>query len=163
MKGRLVAALAAAPLLLMPAAHATSPVRHLSMSFDEDPVVSTVAGLSPGCPGLTGTLTETRHLDIRGWIKADGTAHAVTTATATVTLLPDDSSRPSYTGGYVTRESGQYTAGGADERIDTATTHGYLVGTDGSSYRISEVGHLTVDGTGTPRIWFDRFRCQPAH
>ena len=163
MRGRLVAALAAAPLLVMPAAHADSPVQHLSMSYDEDPVVSTVDGLGPDCPGLVGTLTETRHLDISGWFKADGTAHAVTIVTATVTLVPDDSSQPSYTGGYVTHESGQYTAGGADERIDTATTQGHLTGSDGSSYRISEVGHLTIDGTGTPRIWFDRFRCEPAH
>jgi hypothetical protein len=147
----------------MPAAHATSPVQHLSMSFDEDPVVSTVAGLSPDCPDLAGTLTETRHLDIRGWVKPDGSAHAVTTATATVTLVPSDSSRPSYTGGYVTRESGQYTGSGEDERIDTATTHGYLDGTDGSSYEISEVGHLTIGGTGEPRVWFDRLRCEPAH
>lgn len=162
MRGRLVTTLAAAPLLLMPAAHAASPVQHLSMSYDEDPVVSTVDGLGPDCPDLVGTLTETRHLDITGWFKPDGTAHATTTVTATVTLVPGDSSAPSYSGGYVTHESGQYTAFGEGERIDTATTQGHLDGSDGSSYRISEVGHLTIDGTGRPSVFFDHFRCEPA-
>jgi hypothetical protein len=148
-------------MFVAPAAHAGSPTQHLAFSYDEESAVSTVDGL-PGCPDLVGTLTENRHLDAVGWIKPDGTAHAVTTVTASLTLAAQDGTRPSYVGGYVQQQTGQFTAYGDDERVVTATTHGNLVGSDGSSYRISEVTHLAIDGAGRAPVWFDRLRCEPA-
>lgn len=123
--------------------------------------MSMVDGLGPDCPGLVGTLTEYRHIDVEGWIRDDGAAHAAVVATATVTLAPEGGGT-SYAGGYVERQTGQFTGYGDDDRVVTAVTHGVLTGTDGSTYRISEVSHLAIDGTGRPTVWFDRLSCEPA-
>jgi hypothetical protein len=157
------AALLAATGLAAPAtaapAPATSAPQRFSVSFDEEPVVTPVDGLGTGCPAFTGTLTERRHLQIDGLIQPDGTAHARTLVTASVTLAPSDPTTPSYAGGYTSRQSGLFSNGGNDDRVVTTTTHGTIIGTDGSSYRISEVVHLTLDAHGSVRAWFDRFHC----
>jgi hypothetical protein len=133
---------------------------HLTMSFDEDPAITPVDGLGPGCPAFSGTLSEYRHLDLAGTVLSDGTVHGRTLVTATVTLTPDDPGAPSYAGGYTSRQTGFFTDGGDDDRVVTTTTHGVITGTDGSSYRISEVVHFSVDAQGNLRAWFDRFRCR---
>lgn len=42
----------------------------------------------------------------------------------------------------------------------TTTTHGTITGSDGSTWRISEVAHFSVDAAGTVRAGFDRMRCE---
>jgi hypothetical protein len=98
---------------------------------------------------------------VRGWVDDDGTGHATTGVAAPLTLVPDGGG-PSWSGGYVSHQAGQFTASGDDERVVTTTTHGGLTGTDGSTYRIREVAHVVVEDDGTPRVWFDRFSCTPA-
>lgn len=143
-----------------PAAFAASPADHLSMSFDEPVSVMHVDGLGRGCPAFTGSLVENRHLDITGWVRDDGAAHALTAVAATVALVPDDTGAVSYSGGYTAHQTGSFTAGGDDDRVVTTTTHGLITGTDGSSYRISEVAHFALDGNGDVRAWFDKFHCE---
>lgn len=155
-----VAAVATALGCATPAAYAASPVDHLSMSFDEPVSVTHLDGLGRGCPAFTGSLVENRHLDITGWVRDDGAAHAITLVTATVSLVPDETSAVSYSGGYTARQTGSFTAGGDDDRVVTTTTHGVITGTDGSSYRIGEVAHFALDGDGNVRSWFDKFHCE---
>lgn len=155
-----LATLAAAALATTPgAAFAAEPPQHLSMAFDEPTEVTHVDGLGPRCPDFTGTLVENRHLDLDGWIKDDGTAHARTAVTARVSLVPDDPNGTAYAGAYTQRQTGNFTAYGDDDRIVTTTTHGTLEGTDGSSFRISEVVHFSVNHHGTVHASFDRFHC----
>lgn len=141
-------------------AQAGSGIQRFSVSFDEEPSTMAVAGLGRGCPDVTGTLTEWRHLDIDGFVQPDGSAHARTVATAAVSLTPDDPAAPSYTGGYTQRQTGSFTNGGDDDRVVSTTTHGTITGSDGSSYKISEVVHFSVDASGTVRARFDRFHCE---
>jgi hypothetical protein len=155
-----VAAAAAAVGWVTPAAFAASPVNHFSMSFDEPVSVMHVDGLGRGCPAFTGNLVENRHLAITGWVRDDGAAHALTVVTATVALVPDEAGAVSYSGGYAARQTGSFTAGGEDDRVVTTTTHGLINGTDGSSYKISEVAHFSVDGKGDVRAWFDKLHCE---
>ena len=140
-------------------AYAGGDPQSMSMAFDEPVATAWVDGLGPGCPDFTGTLTEHRHLVIDGWLKPDGTGHARTDVTAQVTLVPDDAGAPSYAGSYVSHQTGQFVAFGDDERVVTTTTHGTLVGSDGSRIRIAEVARVGVDGQGRLRTWFDRFHC----
>jgi hypothetical protein len=153
--------LAGALALVLPAtaAQAAGGPTPLSLSFDEPVVTTSVDGLGRGCPAFTGVLEEQRHLDIDGWIKPDGTAHARTLVTALVTLTPDDPEAPAYVGRYTQHQTGQFTAAGDDERVVTTTMHGALRGSDGSSYRISEVVHLSFDAHGAVRSSFDRMHC----
>jgi hypothetical protein len=155
-----VAAVAAALGFATPAAFAASPVHHLSMSFDEPVSVMHVDGLGRGCPAFTGFLVENRHLDISGWVRDDGAAHALTVVDASVALVPDDAGAVSYSGGYTAHQTGSFTAGGDDDRVVTTVTHGRITGTDGSAYKISEVVHFALDGNGTVRSSFDKFRCE---
>jgi len=155
-----VAAVATALGCATPAAFAASPVQHLSMSFDEPVSVMHVDGLGRGCPAFTGSLVENRHLDISGWVRDDGAAHALTVVDASVALVPDDPGAVSYSGGYTAHQTGSFTAGGDDDRVVTTVTHGVISGTDGTSYRISEVAHLALDGNGGARAWFDKFHCE---
>ena len=155
-----VAAVATALGCATPAAFAASPVDHFSMSFDEPVSITHVDGLGRGCPAFTGNLVEDRHLEITGWLRDDGAAHALTLVTATVSLVPDEGGAVSYTGGYVGRQTGSFTGGGEDDRVVTTTTHGLIDGTDGSSYKISEVAHFSLDGTGDVRAWFDKLHCE---
>jgi hypothetical protein len=155
-----VAAVATALGCATPTAFAASPVDHLSMSFDEPVSVMHVAGLGRDCPAFTGNLVENRHLDISGWIRDDGAAHALTAVTATVELVPDEASAVSYSGGYTAHQTGSFTAGGDDDRVVTTVTHGAISGTDGSSYKINEVAHFALDGAGDVRAWFDKLNCE---
>ena len=155
-----VAAVTTAIGCATPAAFAASPVHHLSMSFDEPVSVMHVDGLGRGCPAFSGSLVENRHLDITGWVRDDGAAHALTDVTATVALVPDEASDVSYSGGYTAHQTGSFTAGGDDDRVVTTVTHGAISGTDGSSYKISEVAHFALDGNGDVRAWFDKFHCE---
>lgn len=141
------------------AAHAESGVQHLAFSYDEEPVVTGISAIGPGCPAFSGTLEEDRHLEAAGTMKADGTGHARIDVTATVTLTPDDPTAVSYTGGYVEHQTGFFVDDGFGERVDTTVTHGTITGSDGSTARITEVVHVTVDGSGKVRAWFDRMRC----
>jgi hypothetical protein len=163
MRGSLVALLATTPLLLAAPANADSPVQHLTLSFEEEPVVSTIVGLGPDCPDLVGTMTENRHLQVDGWVRSDGSAHASTDVTAVVTIFPTASGGTSFTGGYIQHQTGQFTAFGEDERVVTTTTRGTLRGSDGSTYRISEVSHVVIHGAQLTQVWFDHFRCEPDH
>lgn len=155
-----VAVVATALGCTAPTAFADSPVEHLSMSFDEPVSVMHVDGLGRGCPAFTGSLVENRHLEITGWVRDDGAAHARTVVTATVALVPDESGAVAYSGGYTAGQTGSFTAGGDDDRVVTTVTHGVISGTDGSSYRISEVAHFALDGNGDVRAWFDKFHCE---
>jgi hypothetical protein len=154
-----VLAIAAATAAWPATAQADGNVQHLSFSYDEDPVFTEIDGIGPGCPDFVGTLEEDRHLDVAGIMKADGTGHARTDVTATVTLTPADSSAVSYTGSYVQHQTGFFVDGGEGDRVVTTTTHGTLTGSDGSTARLTEVVHVSVDGSGTVRAWFDRMRC----
>lgn len=153
-----VGVLAAACTLAAPAL-ADSGVQHLTFSFDEEPVVTEIGGIGPGCPAFVGTLEEDRHLEVDGIMKPDGTGHARTDVTATVTLTPDDPGAVSYTGSYVQHQAGFFVDEGHGDRVVTTTTHGTLVGSDGTTATLTEVVHVTVDGRGTVRVWFDRMRC----
>ncbi len=152
-------ALAAAALVTAPV-HADSGVQHLTFTFDEDPVVTHVTGLGTGCPAFTGTLEEDRHLDMSGIMKADGTGHATTSVTATVTLTPDDPDAVTYTGGYTQHQTGSFVDEGHGDRVVTTTTHGLITGSDGTTWRIQEVVHLSLDARGAVRSTFDRMRCE---
>jgi hypothetical protein len=79
--------------------------------------------------------------------------------TATVSLTPVEPSAVSYTGSYVQHQTGFFVDDGHGDRVVTTTTHGTLTGSDGSSARLTEVVHVSVDGSGTVRAWFDRMRC----
>lgn len=140
--------------------YAGSGVQHLTFSYPEDPVATHVAGLGIGCPAFAGTLEEERYLDVSGIMKPDGTGHARTQVTATVTLSPDDPSAVSYTGSYAQHQTGFFVDGGHGDRSVTTTTHGSLTGSDGSTWRISEVVHFSVSHDGTVRAGFDRLRCE---
>lgn len=155
-----VAASACALAATTPPAFAVSPVHQLSISFDEPVSVMHVDGLGRGCPAFTGSLVENRHLEITGWFRDDGAAQARTVATATVALVPDETEAVSYSGGYTAHQTGSFTAGGDDDRVVTTTTHGRISGTDGSSYRISEVVHFSLDGNAAVRTSFDKFHCE---
>ncbi|HET7305793.1 MAG TPA: hypothetical protein VFJ12_14725 [Segeticoccus sp.] len=157
----LVAALAPAVAIATPgAAFAAGPPQHLTFSFDEPTEVSHVDSLGARCPDFVGTLVEERHLELDGWMKEDGTAHARTDVTAQVKLVPDDPQGVSYSGGYTQHQTGAFTAYGDDDRVVTTTTHGTIAGSDGSSYRISEVVHFSVAKDGAVHASFDRFRCE---
>lgn len=91
-------------------------------------------------------------------MKPDGTAHARTDVTATVTLTADDTAAISYTGGYAQHQTGFFVDDGHGDRTVTTTTHGTITGSDGSRWRISEVAHFSVDAAGTVRAGFDRMR-----
>ena len=155
----LVAALVAAATGLGSPAYAGDKVQHLTFDFPEDPVLTAVDGLGPGCPDFTGILEEDRSLHMSGIMKADGTGHATTDVDATVTLTPTDADAVSYGGGYSQHQSGFFVEGGEGDRVVTTATHGLITGTDGSTWRIQEVVHLSVDAQGEVRAWFDRFRC----
>jgi hypothetical protein len=141
-------------------ASADSSQQRFAVSFDESPSLH-VGGLGTGCPAFTGTLSELRHNEIEGFVNADGTAHARTVATATITLVPDNNLMPSYTGSYASRQTGTFDDAGATDRVVTTTVQGVIAGTDGSTYGISELTHFSVDGQGTVRVWFDLMRCTP--
>jgi hypothetical protein len=132
---------------------------HLSFLYDEDPVITHVDGIGADCPSFVGILEEDRHLEAVGTMKADGTGHARTDVTATVVLTPDDPAAVSYTGGYTQHQSGFFIDDGHGDRVVSTTTHGRITGSDGSSWRISEVAHVTVDAHGNVRTSFDRMRC----
>jgi hypothetical protein len=153
------AATMAWPATATATAQAAGGVQRLTFSYDEPPVVTQVDGIGPGCPAFTGTLEEDRHLEVAGIIKSDGTGHAHTDVTATVTLTPDDAAAVSYTGSYVQHQTGFFVDDGHGDRVVTTTTHGTITGSDGSVARITEVVHVAVDGHGTVRVWFDRMRC----
>jgi hypothetical protein len=162
----LAAGLLAAATVLAAPSYAESPdsgtgtVQHLTFSYAEDPVVGHVDGLGIGCPAFVGTLEEDRYLDVTGIMKSDGTGHARTDVAATVTLTPDDAAAVSYTGGYAQHQTGFFVDEGHGDRSVTTTTHGTLTGSDGSTWRISEVVHFSVDAAGTARAGFDRMRCE---
>lgn len=156
--GVVAATAAIATLAPTTPAFADSPLLH--MSFDEDPVVTAIDGLGAGCPAFSGTLEEDRHLEINGFVKDDGTAHARTDVSASVTLTPDDPAAVAYIGGYTSHQTGVFTDLGDDDRQVTTTTHGTLTGSDGSSFRITEVVHFSIDRNGHVRAWFDRFHCE---
>jgi hypothetical protein len=44
--------------------------------------------------------------------------------------------------------------------VVTTTTHGSLTGSDGSSWRLTEVVHFSVDARGELRAGFDRMHCE---
>jgi hypothetical protein len=156
MRTALVAAAVVAAAGVAAPAQAATPRQHLS--FDESATTS-IAGLGSGCPSFTGTLQEQRHLEIEVLLKPDGTAQAHTLATAAVTLTPDDPGATSYSGGYTQRQTGSFTSSGDDDRVVTTTMTGVLDGSDGSSYRISDVAHFSLDAQGTVRSWFERMHC----
>jgi hypothetical protein len=139
------------------ASYADSPLLH--MSFDEEPVSTVIGGLGPGCPAFTGTLVENRHLEITGFFRDGGAAYARTFVSATVTLTPADAGDPSYTGSYVSRQTGAFADYGESDRQVTTTTHGRIEGSDGSSYGLDAVVHFSVDGNGVVRAWVDDFHC----
>jgi hypothetical protein len=143
-----------------PPASADPGQMRFAFAFDESSSPH-VEGLGIGCPVFTGTLTELRHNEIEGFVNADGTGHARTVATATITLVPDDSSMPSYAGSYTSRQTGTFDDAGATDRAVTTTVHGVIAGTDGSTYGVMEVAHFSLDGQGTIRVWFDRMSCTP--
>ena len=155
----LAAGLVAAVTGLGAPAYADSSVQHLTFDFGEDPVVTSLDGLGPGCPDFTGILEEDRILHVSGIMKADGTGHATTEVAATVLLTPADPGQVAYTGSYSQHQSGFFVDDGDGDRVVTTTTRGVLTGSDGSTWRIQEVVHLSLDGQGEPRVWFDRFRC----
>lgn len=160
MRRAVVVLTVAAATVAWPAmAQATGDVQHLTFSYDEPPVLTQIDGIGPGCPAFTGTLEEDRHLEVTGIMKGDGTGHARTDVTATVTLTPDDAAAVSYTGSYVQHQTGFFVDDGHGDRVDTTTTHGTITGSDGSTARIREVVHVAVDGNGNVRAWFDRMRC----
>jgi hypothetical protein len=154
------AALVAAATALAAPSYAHTGVQHLTFSYPEDPVVGHVDGLGAGCPAFAGTLEEDRFLQVSGIMKPDGTGHARTDVAATVTLTPDDAAAMSYTGGYAQHQTGYFVDEGHGDRSVTTTTHGTLTGSDGSTWRISEVVHFSVDAAGTVRASFDRMRCE---
>lgn len=155
----LMTAVVAAATCLAAPSYAGSGVQHLTFNFDEDPVFTHVNGLGTGCPDFTGTLEEDRHLHLSGIMKVDGSAHATTDVTATVTLTPDDPSAVSYAGGYTQHQAGFFVDEGRGDRVVTTTTHGVITGSDGSTWPIDEVVHLSLDADGVARAAFDRFRC----
>lgn len=138
----------------------TSTVQHLTFAYPEDPVLTHVDGLGIGCPAFTGTVEEDRYLHVSGIMKPDGTGHARTDVAASVTLTPDDAAAVSYTGGYAQHQTGFFVDGGHGDRTVTTTTHGTITGSDGSTWRVTEVAHFSVDATGTVRAMFDRMRCE---
>jgi hypothetical protein len=153
-----VAAVTVGMLGMAAPANATGGVQHLSFSFDET-AVSHAEGLGVGCPAFVGTMSEQRHDELDGIMLANGTVHGRTYATSRITLSPDDPTATSYTGGYVLRQTGTYAHAGEDDWVETATVHGTLTGSDGASYRLTEVVHLTTSHDGTVRTTFDRMRC----
>jgi hypothetical protein len=138
----------------------TGTVQHLTFAYPEDPVLTRVDGLGAGCPAFTGTLEEDRYLEVSGIMKPDGTGHARTDVAATVTLTPDDAAAVSYAGSYAQHQTGFFVDEGHGDRTATTTTHGTIIGSDGSTWRITEVAHFSVDATGTVRATFDRMRCE---
>ncbi len=156
----LIAAAVAATTCLAAPSNAESGVQHLTFSYDEAPVISPVNGLGAGCPGFTGTLEEDRHLLLSGIMKGDGSAHATTDVTATVTLTPDDPAAVAYAGSYTQHQTGFFLYEGHSDRVVTTTTHGVITGSDGSTWPIQEVVHLSLDAHGVERATFDRFRCE---
>ena len=158
--GAVGASLLATATAVAAPSYAGSGVQHLTFSYPEDPVVTSVAGLGAGCPAFVGTLEEDRHLDVNGIMKPDGTGHARTDVTASVTLTPGDPGAIAYTGGYAQHQTGYFVDDGHGDRSVTTTTHGILTGSDGSTWKISEVGHFSVDASGTVRASFDRMRCE---
>lgn len=155
-----VAAVVAAATAVAAPSYADSGVQHLRFSYPEDPVVTHVGGLGSGCPAFTGTLEEERFLEVSGIMKSGGTGHARTDVTATVTLTPDDTAAVSYAGGYASHQTGFFVDDGHGDRTVTTTTHGTITGSDGSTWRISDVAHFSVDAAGTVRTGFDRMRCE---
>jgi hypothetical protein len=157
--GLMAAGLAAAALGLVTSGPADAAgVQHLTFSFDET-AAEHVEGIGAGCPDFIGTLVEQRHDELAGVMLSDGTVHGRTVATARVQLVPDDPEAVSYDGGYVLHETGTYAHAGQDDWIETSTVHGTLTGSDGSSFRIAEVMHLTTRPDGTAQVWFDRMSC----
>jgi hypothetical protein len=156
----LAGGLLAAVTVLAAPSYADTGVQHLAFSYPEDPVVGHVDGLGAGCPAFAGTLEEDRFLQVSGIMKPDGTGHARTDVAATVTLTPDDAAAVSYNGGYAQHQTGFFVDEGHGDRSVMTTTHGTLTGSDGSSWRISEVVHFSVDAAGTVRASFDRMHCE---
>lgn len=156
----LMGAVVAAATCLAAPSYAESGVQHLTFTYDEDPVSTHVNGLGAGCPDFTGTLEEDRHLHLSGIMKPDGSAHATTDVTATVTLTPDDPSAVCYTGSYTQHQTGFFVDEGRGDRVVTTTTHGVITGADGSTRPLDEVVHLSLDAHGAVRATFDRFRCE---
>ncbi len=155
----IAAAVAVASSLAAPS-YAESGVQHLTFSYDEEPAFTSVNGLGAGCPDFTGTLEEDRHLQLSGIMKVDGSAHATTDVTATVTLTPDDPAAVAYAGSYTQHQTGFFLDDGHGDRVVTTTTHGKITGSDGSTWRIQEVIHLSLDAHGALRANFDRLRCE---
>jgi hypothetical protein len=158
MRRAVVCLVAASAALVAGPAYADPGASHLAFSFDES-ASTPVDGLGPGCPAFSGTLLEQRHNELTGVILPDGTVHGRTTATSEAVLVPDAPGAVSYSGGYVLHQSGTFADGGEDGTVVTSTVHGTMTGSDGSTFRLTEVVHVAVSHDGSVRVSFDRPHC----
>ena len=149
---RLLIACAVLGLLLLSAASALAaegPVYTSTQTFQkevEQPRLD--SGACSDDPGyLSGTYTGVAH--ITGF--ADGTIQMVVVVTGDVTYVPLDPAKPTVTG----RETFRFTIvmqGGVANLTHTISARG----TDGSIYRITIVGHYTVNPDGSLTTVFEK-------
>ncbi len=112
------------------------------------------------CTGALGTLTLTWsgvfHVTELTSGQGAGTFWATGTQAGTLSWVPNDSSQPSYTGHFANWFGDNNNLHNGSE---TSTFNVAIKGTDGSSYTIHEVVHMSVSATGVS-ISFDKPTCQ---
>lgn len=111
------------------------------------------------CTGDPGTLTITYNgvmhvTELTGGIGA-GTFWATGTQTGTFTFVPDDASKPSYTGHFTVWFGDNNNLRNGSE-TETFTVHG--IGSDGSVLQFHETAHMSVNANGVT-FSFDKASC----
>jgi len=106
------------------------------------------------CTGVPGTTTETFKGVTHLTELPDGSFHETTTATSSLTFVPDDPSQPTYTG-KTTFWAGENLS---SQNNFTATVTGRFAvkGSDGSRLSGHFVAHITLHPDGTVTVEFEK-------
>src|SRR5438093_3624425 len=107
------------------------------------------------CTGDKGTLTLTYNAVFHVTKIGPGQKHVTFTQTGRFQFVPNDPSKPSYTG-HFTAWGGFNTNG--ENQTGTFTFSVKGKGSDGSTLRFHEVMHITVGANGV-KVEFDKVRC----
>ena len=119
------------------------------------------------CVPWAGTFHEVRHgaydIVLPPGGRETGEAHVNGAVDGSVELVPDDPAYPTYTGTYREKVTGVLVGTDSDGndvlRVGHYALVTRLVGSDGSSLRLSLGGHVTIDGGGRVVVSRDRASC----